>query len=134
VADVCFDPTHTVTIAALVRALVETATQEWMAGIAAPDVSSTAIRLASWTAARSGIRAQLVDPLSGSPRWAADVVHELFGHVRPALEAAGDADLVSSGLERLLAEGTGADWQRGVFAETGRVEDVVLRAALSSDA
>ena len=65
----------------------------------------------------------------GRPVRAATVVGEMLEHVRPALEAAGDDDLVAEGLRRVLTEGTGADRQRAAFRRTSRLTDVVLNAA-----
>jgi carboxylate-amine ligase len=129
VADVCLDPTHSATIAALVRALVETSAVEWRDGRDPAPVSSAAIRLASWMAARSGLRGTLVDPVEGRERPAGEVVHRLLEHVRPALDAAHDLDFVEAQFDSMLTAGTGADWQRAEFARLGSLSEVVRRAA-----
>ena len=63
-------------------------------------------------------------PGTGAVEPAADVTAALVDHVRPALEAYGDLDLVEDGLRRVLA-GTGATRQRAAFERTGTVEGVV---------
>jgi carboxylate-amine ligase len=129
VADVCLDASASATIAGVVRGLVETAATEWQLGRCAPPVSAGAIRLASWAAGRSGLAGDLVDPLTGHPKPARAVIGLLLEHIRPALEAADDWDAITSGVDDLLVNGTGADWQRQTFADTGRFEAVLLLAA-----
>jgi carboxylate-amine ligase len=68
-------------------------------------------------------------PRTGRPVRAGDVALDLLAHIRPALEASGDDDLVAEGLRRILTVGTGADRQRAAFRRTGRLTDVVLHAA-----
>ena len=129
VADVCLDPADTVLIAGLTRALVSTAAAEWAAGSPAPTVSTDLLRLASWRAGRSGLAGDLLDPATARPRPARQVVGQLLDHVGPALRATGDLDRVSARSAHLLDQGTGADWQRAVYARSGNLRDVVLQAA-----
>ena len=125
VADVCLDPEDTVMIAALSRALVDTAAGEWADGRPPPDVPAMLLRLAGWQAGREGVTGNLVDPVTQEPAPAWDVLASLLEHVRPALTANGDVARVEAGLDRVLAHGTGADRQRAVMARTGRLVDVV---------
>ena len=129
VADVCLDPADTVLIAGLVRALVTTAAADWAAGSSAPPVSADRLRLASWRAGRSGLTGDLLDPHTARPRPARQVVDQLLDHVGPALRAVGDLDGVTTRLRHVLEHGTGADWQRSVFARTGSLRAVALEAA-----
>jgi carboxylate-amine ligase len=129
VSDVCPDAADTVLIAALCRGLVETAAASWHAGEAAPPVPATLLRLATWQAGRYGIAGNLVDPVTLVPRPAADVIGDLLEHVRPALAASGDEQLVERGIAAVLARGTGAMRQRMVFDRTGSVADVVADLA-----
>src|SRR5690242_12786866 len=119
VADVAMRVEDAVTHAGLVRGLVETAAREARDGRPVPDVRPELVRLATWRAGRSGLSAELVDPRTGRPAPAAEVVGALLEHVRPALADAGDEARVSDGVAELLRRGTGADLQRQVHEQTG---------------
>lgn len=125
VGDVSSDREVVVMAAALVRALVDTAAADWRAGVPAPPVPTMLIGLALWRAGRSGVGGDLVDVFSGQPRPAAEVVGSLLDHVRPALGATGDVDLVQGVVDRLLRTGTTADRQRAVMAEHDDLAAVV---------
>jgi carboxylate-amine ligase len=128
VADVCLDVADTVVLAALCRALVETAVEQWRRGEPAPDVPVTMLRLASWRAARYGVESELVDPNTMALAPARDVVPALITHVATALDAYGDRSLVEAGVERLWAHGNGANRQRRTMERTGQLVDVVAQA------
>jgi glutamate---cysteine ligase / carboxylate-amine ligase len=129
VADVCTDVDDAVLVAALCRALVDTAAAEWRAGVRPAAVATTVLRLAAWRASRSGVDGLLVDPVTHRLRPAGDVVASLVEHVRPALAAVGDLRLVEAGTDRVLARGSGARRQRQVTATCGRLAWTVLDAA-----
>jgi carboxylate-amine ligase len=129
VADVCTDVRDAVLVAALARALVDTAASRWHAGEPALPVRTVLLRAASWRAARSGLAGELVDPRTGKPVPAWQLVSELVEWVGPALRRAGDERLVADGLARLRARGTGADRQRAAFAVRASLPDVVADAA-----
>ncbi|RBY78733.1 carboxylate--amine ligase [Geodermatophilus sp. TF02-6] len=131
IADVALHAQDTVTLAGLVRGLVETAAREWRAGAPAPAVRSEVLRTASWRAGRSGLGGDLVHPATGRPAPAAEVVTALLELVRPALAAAGDERRVADGVAAVLSRGTGADRQRRVHRETGDLAAVV-RAAVEA--
>jgi carboxylate-amine ligase len=136
VADVCLDVRDAVLVAALCRGLVETAAEEWAAGEPAPAVPAALLRLATWQAARWGVRDRLLDPLTSRPRPACDVIAALVDHVRPALRSCGDEALVTERIERVLIRGNGATLQREVFEKTGHLRDVnaaLARATLGQD-
>ncbi|SEC12209.1 carboxylate-amine ligase [Nocardioides exalbidus] len=118
-ADVCLDVRDTLVVAALARALVETAAREWADGVPAPDVPAPLLRLASWKAGRHGLTGELVHPPTGESRPAADVLAGLLDHVGDALDDAGDRDHMSRGVARLLADGTGARRQRELLDAAG---------------
>ncbi|MFH5821517.1 glutamate--cysteine ligase [Georgenia sp. AZ-5] len=128
-ADVCLHAEDAVLVAALCRALVETAASSWAGGAPPPPVPATTLRLAMWQAAREGLDGVLVDPVTVRPRPAAEVVRALLAHVRPALRAAGDAALVEERLDVLLRRGTGARRQREVYARGAGLAAVVSDAA-----
>ena len=128
VPDVCLSVADAVLVAALVRALVETAAVEWAEGRSVADVSAGLLRLATWRAGRSGLAGDLLDPFTVHSRPAHAVVEQLLEHVWPALEAAGDAGQVDRAWRNLRARGTGADFQRRVFAESGDFGEVVRQS------
>jgi carboxylate-amine ligase len=129
VCDVCLHLEDAVVVAGLVRALVDTAADDWRAGRPPPDVPAGVLRGAAWHASRWGLAAQLVHPRDGMPRPAAAVVADLVAHVSPALEDNGDAAFVVKGVDRLLARGSGADRQRraslGADDLSGVVRDAI---------
>ncbi len=117
VADVCLRVDDTVLIAALVRALVETAAREWREGRPAPDASSDLIRLATWRASRFGLEGELLDTTTFRPTPTQTVIESLLDHVRPALVDAGDEAVVERQLDVLRTRGTGASVQRRTASE-----------------
>jgi carboxylate-amine ligase len=129
VADVCQGQQAAVTIAGLARALVETAGWEWKSRIPPAPLSASTLRLASWKAALCGLGDDLVHPLSGRPRPAREMIALLLHHVEEALMESGDRAAVVQGIADILDHGTGADWQRAVFRNTGRLSGVVSAAA-----
>ncbi|MEU9196569.1 glutamate--cysteine ligase [Streptomyces hundungensis] len=129
VADVCLQPSTTVLIATLVRALVETAAADWRAGRPPAPVSAGLLRLASWRAARSGLGDSLVDPLTMRDKPASAVVASLLSHVEDALTASGDLERARRTLSRLTEQGTGADRQREIHRQHRSFEAVVRECA-----
>lgn len=124
VADVCTDVDDALLVAALCRALVETVAEQREL----PELRSDLLRAASWRAARYGTDGDLVHPVTGELSPAADVIAALVERVRPALDRAGDLDLVSEGVTRLTMVGNGARRQRHAFETTGDLAGVVLDA------
>ncbi|MDQ0849684.1 carboxylate-amine ligase [Arthrobacter sp. B3I9] len=128
IADVCMDPAHATAIAATVRALVETAAQEWRAGIPAPRLSAAQLRLAAWKASESGVDGTLLHPLLNLPCPAAEAVQALLTHIRPALAGCGDEQQVTLELARILTSGTGSRRQRDTMINSRTLAAVVLDA------
>jgi carboxylate-amine ligase len=125
VADVCLHSEDAVLIAALVRALVDTAATDWAAGREPDPVRTEVLKLAAWRAGRSGLAGELIDPTTRRPAPALAVLENLCAHVRDALEANGDYTEIVQ-LQRVLAQrGNGAQVQRAVYRRTGRLRDVV---------
>ena len=127
-ADVCLDVRDAVLVAALSRALVETAAREWAEGRPPADMPVPILRLATWKAGRYGLTGDLVDPVSGTAQPAVDVLGALLDHVDDALVDAGDRDHVHNGLQRLLLAGTGSQVQRRLLEEAEGDEDGLANA------
>jgi carboxylate-amine ligase len=72
-----------------------------------------------WTAARSGMDARILDPLSGDVADAWSVVERMLTAIAPALQECGDGEIIADGIARLRADGTGANRQRRAFENGG---------------
>jgi carboxylate-amine ligase len=128
VSDVCLELEVAVLVAALTRALVETAACEWAIGMDHPSASASMLRLAMWQASKSGLNGKLLDADDFRPRKAVEVVSALVDHVRPALLESGDERRVVELLERLFSRGTGADIQIQLFDTSGDFAEVVAES------
>ncbi len=128
IADVCLDPRDTIVLAAIIRALVDTAVDEWQNQVAPVAVPAAALRLAEWQAALTGAIGRLPHPVHGRGGTAEEAVGALADHVSRALTANGDSELVQSGLKRILENGGGAGLQRQAFSRRGSLLDVVTDA------
>ena len=109
VADVTTEVEDVVLVSVLARALVATVAADERP----PTWRADLLRVAGWRAAHLGMAGDAGAP--GEPRhWCRprEAVAALVAHVRPALEDAGDLDLVTDSFERLVARGTGATRQR----------------------
>lgn len=122
VSDVAPTVEEAVLMAALVRAIAATALSS---GIAPARIPPHLLKVAMWRAARDGLEGFGIDPVTGSPTPASTIAASLLRWIRPALEFAGDYEMVSDGMDRLLLDGTGAARQRRAFARRGRLDDVV---------
>jgi carboxylate-amine ligase len=133
IADVCLYADDAALLAALTRGLVETEARRWRDGAVVPGPRTELLRLASWRASRSGLADVLLDPVSGRPGPAVAAAEALFGHVRDALDEAGDTAVARELLDAVLARGTGAAFQRatsldrGLSAMIGRAAEVTAR-------
>lgn len=128
ICDVVLVPEDAAVLGLLVRALVERAAADAEAGVPAADVTTRVLRLASWRASRSGLSGELVDPLSGTPRPAADVVRDTLEHVRGRFTDAAEEERVGAGVARILERGTGAALQRAAHVAGGSLTHVVADA------
>ncbi len=128
VSDVCLDSRDAVLIAALVRALVDTAARDWKEGRRPDMVSAAVLRQATWRASRFGLDGELLDPKTRKPLAASHVLGALYAHVRDSLEDTGDAPYAKEGLQRILGQGTGAARQRQAHERTGTLAGVVAYA------
>ena len=128
IADVCMEASHATAIAAVVRALVERAVEEWQAGTSAPRLSAAQLRMAAWRASQAGVDGTLLHPVLNIPCRASDAVHALLAHIRPALASSGDEEQVSLELSRILDSGTGSRRQRETMMNSQRLSAVVMDA------
>lgn len=118
VADAQLEPSTTLLLALLGRALV--ATSMGRNGASFPDSGPELLDAALWHAARNGLTAELVHPVEGRLAPASVVIRALLDETHQALEEAGDLAIVTALAEQLLLVGTGADRQRQAFALHGR--------------
>ncbi|MGI5214529.1 carboxylate-amine ligase [Plantactinospora sp. CA-290183] len=125
IGDVCPSLDDTILLAALARALVDTALTDIHAGRPALQVGHHLLTAAHWRAAHDGLEGLAVDPLGGGLRPAWHLMRRLFDRLRPALERHGDLALVTSLLGRMHTRGTGAARQRAVYARRGELADVL---------
>lgn len=121
VADVCTEVEDVVLVAALSRALVETASQVSDSRAWRSDL----LRAAAWRAARYGLSGRLVNPATFSLSPAREVFDSLRAHCETALRDTGDWDWTTDAFDRLMARGTGAARQRSAFEASGELEGVV---------
>jgi carboxylate-amine ligase len=129
VADICTSVDDAVLVAALARALVDTAVSDWHAGHPPPDVTAAVLRAAAWRAARFGLHGELFDPHTGTTVDAWQLVDRLVDHASAALDKTNDREFVDSAFVRLRRTGTGADLQRQAAAAGGGLPNVIRDAA-----
>ena len=127
VADVCLLADDAVLLAALSRALVETAARSWRAGEPPEPIRVELLRLSGWRAGRSGLEDDLVGA-DGQPAPASQVIRALLDHVAPVLAEHGELDTVEELLAAVLERGTGAAAQRRIYRQNGQLTDVVAHA------
>ncbi|WUH89480.1 glutamate--cysteine ligase [Streptomyces sp. NBC_00433] len=134
--DVQVDVDSAVTIAGIARALVSTALHEGSRGDRPLDPPASVMQAAGWHAARHGLTGDLVDPRTGTPSPAADVVGSLLERLAPALKELGDTDRVTAGVQQLIDNGTGAARQRAALAQGGteRLLDLIAPEPPEPDA
>lgn len=130
VADVPATAAETVLLAALTRAAVMTALEDERNGEPTPPLAAHALKAAYWKSARDGLDGDAVDLMESHQRVPAqELLNRLVEHVRPALEAVGDYDLVFDELRRVTEQGNGAIRQRRAWQRRRDVREVVAEAA-----
>ncbi|MVO85548.1 YbdK family carboxylate-amine ligase [Streptomyces sp. p1417] len=134
VADVCLEAGTTVLVAALARALVDTAVAEWRAGTPPLGHGVSVLRLAAWRAARSGLEGPLLHPVTMRPAPAEEVVAALLDHAQGALDANGDLGMARKSAAGLFEHGTGARVQRDLLDRTGSLGAVVTECVRRTQA
>ena len=133
IADVCLLADDAVLLAALTRALVDTAARSWRAGVPPMPVRTELLRLADWRAGRSGLGGDLLAP-DGRPAPARQVIHALIDHLRPVLADYGELDIVDDLIGAVLSRGSGATAQRQSYRVGGQLTDVVAHAVKATAA
>ena len=125
VMDVCMTVEEAVMIAGLVRALVRTGYEMALREEPPRRTRVESIRTANWHSARYGLEGELIDLQAERAVPARELVEKFLAFVRPALEAEGDWERISSSVYKMLEHGNGAMRQREVFRRTGNPNDVV---------
>ncbi|RSZ61867.1 YbdK family carboxylate-amine ligase [Corynebacterium hylobatis] len=128
VADVCPEAEHAAAIAALIRALVETAACAWHDGVEPDPIRGELLKTWSWQASRDGVNSTLILPSTGRRAPAAEVIASLLNHVRPALLKYGEEEAVTKTVEAILRSDSGARRQREAYARRQNMYDVVSAA------
>ena len=125
VTDVCMTVEEAVTITGLIRALVWTCYQEVIDATPLINVRPELLQAASWSAARYGLTANLIDPVDKISLPAPDLVDKFLNYLRPALTKFGDWELISASVHKILTEGNGAQRQLAMYQKTKSLKDVV---------
>jgi carboxylate-amine ligase len=133
VSDVPATVDESVLLAALVRALVTSAVEAIRRGERALPVTGEALRAAYWRAAHDGIEGEGIDLFTHRRVPAAELLHRLIGHVRPALRRTGELRTVNALLAKVLQNGNGAVRQRQALERRGRLADVVALLTRDTD-
>jgi carboxylate-amine ligase len=119
ISDSCTRLEEVVLLAGLFRALVIWATAAEYEGRPMVPVRPELLQAATWRAAQSGLQGDLVHPVTGTPVPAHQLIGQFLAELRPALESAGDWDLVTGLTKSVLAQGCSAARQRAARARGG---------------
>jgi carboxylate-amine ligase len=90
------------------------------------------LKAAYWKAAREGVDGDGVDLENHTATPMTALLSGLVEHIRPALEAAGDLGVVTTGLERVADVGNGAVRQRRAWQRNHDVADVLAEVAAAT--
>jgi carboxylate-amine ligase len=91
------------------------------------------LKAAYWKSARDGLDGPAIDLLdSHAPVPARKLLERMVDHVRPALEAVGDYDMVKDELARIVEQGNGAMRQRRAWYRRHDVKDVIAELAAAT--
>jgi glutamate---cysteine ligase / carboxylate-amine ligase len=133
VADVPATADETVLLATLIRAAVMTALEDERRGEPTAPLTAHALKAAYWKSARDGFDGEALDLWeSHDCAPARMLLGRMVEHVRPALEAVGDYDLVSDTLDRIAEQGNGAMRQRRAWRRRHDVADVIAEAGTAT--
>ena len=124
-ADVCMDTEHSVALATITRALVETMKRQWAGGSQPLPCTIAGLRASTWLAAVGGLDATLISPSTAIRRPAAAVVAELLELIEPVLVENDEAQDIGVAVDDMLEHGTGSRVQRATYALRQDLHDVV---------
>jgi glutamate---cysteine ligase / carboxylate-amine ligase len=125
VMDVCMRVETAVTLVGVIRALVRTCYEMATQNVPHQEVSSEFLKASHWCAARYGLHGELIDIQGQRSLPAALFIEQMLEFLRPALEAEGDWQRVTSGVQKILHEGNDSRKQQAVYQQTGSFHDVV---------
>lgn len=128
IADVCLVPADAAALAAVVRALVNTAAEEWRAGVPPAPVATRVLRLASWRASRFGLTERLLHPVTGDLCEASAATAALLEHIGAGYTGTVERERVAQAVDAIFDRGNGAVQQRRAHSRREVCEDVVSDA------
>ena len=128
IADVGHTIADAVLLAGLSRCLVATAAADARADRPWVRVPDRAVTRAAFAAARHGLAATLVSPVSGRAAPAREVLDQLVAGITPAAEAAGEEPLLRALVAERIRRGSGAERQLTLWGP-GRREAFVQALA-----
>jgi carboxylate-amine ligase len=105
---------HTLALAALVQSLVKRLTEEFQTGAEILDPPWELLDENRWLAARHGLEASLLDPVTGQRRGVRELTEELLESLAPQAAELGCTEELE-GVRDLLRAGNGAQRQQMVF-------------------
>lgn len=119
IADAQLTAEDAVAFAVLVRALIDHCVTECERGVERPVVHHNLVNGAIWAAARDGLSAELVDPVSGIRTSAFELVNRMVETVSGELTRFGDMPRIERYLQRRYRDGGPAQLQLQSFAADG---------------
>jgi glutamate---cysteine ligase / carboxylate-amine ligase len=119
ICDSCPALEDVVLLAGLFCALVIREIEAEHEGLPPVSVRPGLLEAATWRAAQAGLQGDLVDPVTADPVPASRLIGQLLTGLRPALESAGDWELVSELARSALARGSSAARQRAAHGSGG---------------
>jgi carboxylate-amine ligase len=132
IADVGHSIADAVLLAGLSRWLVATAVADARADRPWIRVPDRAVTRAGFAAARHGLAAILVSPVSGRPAPAVHLLDQLVADITPAAEEVGEGPLLSALLAERMQRGSGAGRQRAGWRSRSRAAFVQALANVSA--
>lgn len=119
IADAQLCASDAVTVAVIIRSLVERAIADAEKGIERPRPPHALVNGVNWMAARDGLTADLIDPFSARSVPAFQLVDDMLSTIEAELDAYGDRHRVDQYVQRLRDFGGPASRQLSAFATDG---------------